>query len=123
MMNRKLILSTLATLALLTAGAASAQTAAPAKPTPAAPAAKQTQDTTHASKKAAAKPAKQLIDLNSATREQLVALPGIGETYADAIIKGRPYKSRSELVSKKVVTEATYKKFRTMVTAVTPKKS
>jgi len=119
-MNRKLMLSTLATLALLTAGAASAQTAAPAKPAPAAAtAAKQTmQDTTHAAKKAtAAKPAKQLLDLNTATREQLVALPGIGDTYADAIIKARPFKSRSELVSKKIVPASNYKKFHTMVTA------
>lgn len=65
----------------------------------------------------AAKPAHEVLDLNTATRDQLVALPGIGETYADAIIKARPFKSKSELVSKKVVPEAAYKKIRSMVIA------
>jgi competence protein ComEA len=59
----------------------------------------------------------EMLDLNTATREQLVALPGIGETYADAIIKSRPYKSKSELVSKKVIPAAAYKKIRTRVIA------
>ena len=58
-----------------------------------------------------------VLDLNTATREQLVALPGIGETYADAIIKNRPYKAKSELVSKKVIPAAAYKKVRAHVIA------
>ena len=48
---------------------------------------------------------------------RLRALPGIGETYADAIIKNRPYKSKSELVSKKIIPAAAYKKVRTHVIA------
>ncbi|HEY7683942.1 MAG TPA: helix-hairpin-helix domain-containing protein [Gemmatimonadales bacterium] len=116
-MNRSLMLATLATLGLLAAPAAYAQATAPATPK-----AKETAQQP-AAKPAPAKPAaatttqKELVDLNTATREQLVALPGIGETYADAIIKARPFKSKSELMRKKIIPAAAYKKVRYSVIA------
>ena len=60
------------------------------------------------------------LDLNSATREELVKLPGVGEATADKIIAARPFKSKNELVSKKLVSQAEYNKIAAHVIAKQP---
>jgi DNA uptake protein ComE-like DNA-binding protein len=57
---------------------------------------------------AAQAPQPSILDLNTATREQLIAFPGIGAAYADKIIEGRPFKQRSELVGRKIMPSNAY---------------
>ena len=54
--------------------------------------------------------AAKLIDINTASQDELKALPGIGDAYSAAIIKYRPYANRRQLVSRKVIPQATYDK-------------
>ena len=58
-----------------------------------------------------------LVDINSATKAQLSALPGIGDKYSDKIIAGRPYANKSQLVSKKVLPQGVYNKISGMIIA------
>ena len=86
-----------------TGGSTAAQTSKPAPPP-----------------KPAAKPAAPkaaLVDINSATKEQLTAVAGIDAALADKIIAGRPYKLITQLTSKKICDAATYAKIKSKITA------
>src|SRR5215469_9192886 len=58
-----------------------------------------------------------LLDINSATKDQLDALPGIGPAFSQKIIAGRPYTSKNDLVRRNIIPQATYNKIRNRIVA------
>jgi DNA uptake protein ComE-like DNA-binding protein len=70
-----------------------------------------------AAQQAATKKAADLIDINTATADQLKAIAGIGDAYSAKIIGGRPYKAKNELVQKHILPQHVYDKIKNQIIA------
>jgi DNA uptake protein ComE-like DNA-binding protein len=77
----------------------------------------QSASTSSPSSSKATAPAAEKLDINSATKEQLDALPGIGEAYSQKIIDNRPYRTKRDLVTKKIIPQSTYEKIKDQIIA------
>ncbi len=110
-----LLFATILSLSLAVTGIAADKKTPVAKPTEAAKAAP-------ADKKAEPVAKQELLDINTASEADLKALAGIGDAYSKKIIAGRPYAKKDQLLSKKIVPQATYDKIKDKIIATQPKK-
>jgi len=115
----KKIIALAAALLIGATGAAFAQKQDAPKPAPAAPApaAKTDAKPAAAAPAAAAEAKKEPMDINSATEKELATLPKIGDARAKAIIKGRPYNGKDDLINKKIIPQDAYDAIKDVVVA------
>lgn len=60
---------------------------------------------------------KELLDINSASVDELKTLPGVGDAYAKRIVDNRAYAKKDQLVSKKVIPQKTYEGIKNLIIA------
>jgi competence protein ComEA len=118
------VLAAVVAMAFVATVAMAEDTTAPATAAPAKAAPAKTTSTTHHHSSSSSKSTKTpKTDLNTASKEDLMKLPGVDDALADKIIAGRPYKSHSELESKNIVTKEQYSKLSAKVTVAPAQKS
>ncbi len=110
-----LLFATILSLSFAVSGIAADKKVPATKPAEAA-------KTAPAEKKAEPAAKQDLLDINSASEADLKALAGIGDAYSKKIIAGRPYAKKDQLLSKKIVPQATYDKIKDKIIATQPKK-